>query len=58
MFDVTFYDLNLFGVFLLLTLMVVIVSKQQKYTLRGRLFRLLMMKSIPKNKYQNTWHQH
>jgi len=46
MFDITFYDLNLFGVFLLLTLLLVIYSKHEKYTLRGRLFRILIILTI------------
>lgn len=46
MLDITFYDINLFGIFLLVTLLAVVYSKHEKYTLRGKLFRILVLLNI------------
>lgn len=42
MLPINFYDLAIYSFLLLLTLQLVIFSKHEKYTLRGRLFRMLI----------------
>lgn len=44
--DVTFYDLNIFSIILLVSLLIVIYSKHELHTLRGRLFRILILTAI------------
>ncbi|QMS84575.1 GGDEF domain-containing protein [Candidatus Xianfuyuplasma coldseepsis] len=44
--DVTFYDLNIFSIILLASLLIVIYSKHELHTLRGRLFRILILTAI------------
>jgi len=46
MSDVIFYDLSVFSIFLLVTLLIVVYSKQELHTLRGRLFQALIISNI------------